>query len=361
MTTIGATVGRLLGCGVNEAFIQCRGGGELEYLPYTSLSYSRRVDDMSGASLTLGQKSLTSLSPAVQAQCCGLIADIEPWEHELVIFRDGELAWCGPIIVVEWGFDSVQIEAHDLFQWFERRILDRDRSFVGVDLADIFTTLASDALHHDPTPNILYSATPTGILGDREVLADAYRRGADELRELLRSGLDMTAIGRTLVLGGTEIPTADLGILVTEDFDKPKLRRDGGECETESFVIGARPDRVSSPVVGQSGGVDPDRGLVQGLITENGVADATSATAAADSRQALLNLSPEYLTGRLVASAGVQFADLIPGARADLRVQLMCRTVMGVQRLKDVDVRASDGKEEVNVSFSTLGTIEEII
>ena len=355
-----------LGCGTWHAFIACRGGGEVFPLPFTSLSMSRRVDDMSDASLTLTQTTLNSFDPSEQERCCGLLSVIESWEHELILFRDGNPAsddptWVGPITKMTWGVDSINITARDLFQWFERRLLERDRTFTATDLADVFHQYAVDALHRDPTPNIdLTNISATGILGDREVQVTAGRRAADELRELARSGLDFTMLGRVMLAGGTEIPTADLGVLITEHFDGHQLDIDGLQTETESVVIGSPADNVGGPIRVSTGGVDADRGLVQGLANESTIKDTSSAQALANTRHSLLRVSPRFFRAQLLPIAPMGFEDLIPGAVAQLRVQLMCRTLEGNHRLMDVDVSVgNNGTESVEVQFSSLGTSAE--
>lgn len=357
-----------LGCGSWQAFLQCRGGGELYPLPFSTMANGRRLDDMSDASLTLNQTTLRSWSPAVQAKCCGILAELEPWEHELALWRDGDPAndeptWVGPIVKAVWGIDSLTLSARDLFQWFERRLLERDRTFTATDLATIFHQYAVDGLHRDPSPNIdVTSISATGILGDREVQVEAGRRAADELRELARSGLDFTMLGRVMLAGGTEVPTADLGVLFTDHFDAHELTLDGLQAETESVVIGSPAGNVGGPIRASAGGVDVDRGLVQGLANESTVKDLTSAQALADTRHDLLSESPTFFAARLLPIAPVGYEDLIPGAVADLRVQLMCRTVEGDHRLMDVRVGvAENGTESVGVEFSSLGTAEELV
>lgn len=357
-----------LGCGTWSAYLACRGGGEILPLPYSSLGSGRRLDDMSDARLTLQQTTMNSFEPEEQARCCGLLATIEPWEHELVLFRDGDPAnsdptWAGPITKLTWGIDSITINARDLFQWFERRLLERDRTFTATDLADIFEQYAVDALTRDPSPNVdLTTISATGILGDREVEVAAGRRAADEMRELARSGLDFTMIGRAMLAGGTEVPAADLGVLFTDHFDAHQLDVDGLQTETESVVIGSPANNVGGPIRATSGGIDADRGLVQGVVNESTVKDSTSAQALAATRHELLGQSPTFFSAQLLPTAPVAYADLIPGAVADLRVQLMCRSIEGDHRLMDVSTSVGgDGVEEVVVSFSSLGTSGEVL
>lgn len=333
----------------------------------------RRIDDMSSASLSIGhfvgprQRDFVPPPPLTE-DCIGVLENLDPWVHELAFWRDDDLAWVGPVIKSTWHANDIQIDARDLFQWFERRLLERDREYFGVDLADQFLGIASDAMHRDPSPHVHMSPLATGIIGDRTILADAKLRAADQMRELLRAGLDMTMVGRTMVIGGTEIPTADLGILTTDHFDNVELVGDGLNTETESHVVGSSTDSILGPVSAVSGApiidgvrtVDPDRGLVQNVVTESGIEDEAQAQAAADSRRDLLSETPRSFSARLLPSAPISFSDLIPGAAADLRVELLAKQVIGEYRLQTVPVRVDqNGNETVGVVFTNLGTTQE--
>lgn len=365
--------GKRLGCAESwHAQLCCRGGAPIIDLPFTQLTMSRRVDDMSDASVSIGHYTEEHdyiAPPRLRDDCAGVLATLEPWEHEIVLWRDDELVWAGPVIKPVWTRDTLTITCRDLFQWFERRLLPRDRDFFGTDLAVIFRILCEDALHRDPSPNITRSPSLTGIVGDRTIFYDAYLRAADVLRELARSGLDFTMIGRDMLVGGTEVPTADLGTLITQHFDGPELTADGLQTETESTVVGASTDSILGPVSATAGApffhgvrtVQPRRGLVQNVVTESGIEDETSALAAAQSRLALLGETPRTLTGRLLPDAPVAFSDLIPGARAELRVKLLAKTVEGPHRLQSVGVQVGEGMtEQVGVVFTNLGTITEV-
>lgn len=319
---------------------------------------------MSSASISLTQARLNDMSSAQRMTCCGLLNELEPWQHEAVIYRDNELAWTGPIIQDATGLppEPYTIEARDLFQWFERRILDRHRTFDD-DLAVIFRQYVSDGLHHDPSPSIDFtSISPTGIIGEREMKVESYTRAADALREIARVGLDFTMIGRAMVAGGGEVPTGHLGTLVAEDFVKLKANRDGLQAETESALVGARPENIGAPLTATAGGFDPVRGLLQSRTDESSINDQDSLQAAADTRHALLNTSPWFITGTLAPAVAVNFSQLIPGATTDLRLGLTCKEIIGTYRLMQVDVTVQeDGAESVDVTFSSLGSVSETV
>lgn len=351
----------MLGCGEWRAVLQCRGGGVLTELPVESLGMGRRLDDMSEASVIVSGASFDGWTAADRERCCGHIASINPWEHELALWRGDHEAWVGPVVQPAWGVSSVRIGARDLFQWFERRLLETDRDFAGADLGAIAYRLMLDALRRDPTAAIEFTEAVAGITGDRTVVAAARRRAADELRELFRSGLDFTAYGRRLLMGA-EVPTPAIGPLLVEHFAEPGPvdTLDGLDAATESTMIGAR-GPSGEPLIAVAGGIDEEFGLLQDVATESGIEDETSLQAAAQTRHDMLGTAPDYVAGNLIAEAPVDFADLVPGARADLRLALFCREVVGDYRLQEVRVTVSASgdvvDETVGVQFVTLGTV----
>ncbi|HZQ86300.1 MAG TPA: hypothetical protein VFA83_15740 [Acidimicrobiales bacterium] len=350
-----------LGCGAWRGFLQCRGGGVLTELPIVGGSMSRRLDDMSDARVTITGASVMGLDAGRRAACLRDLRLLNPWEHELSLWRDGEEVWVGPIVQPKWGVDSIDVVARDLFQWFEKRRLWRNRTFVATDLATIFETYAVDALHHDPTPAIDLAPTPTGITGDRTILAGAYRRAADELRELARSGLDFTFVARQMIVGGLELDVPAIPTLVTEHFTAPgpTCDLDGLSAVTQTAVVGTNRTNQGDPIVGIAGGIDPELGLLQEVFNESSVGDHNSALAAADSRLDLLRHVPEVITGALASTAPVIFDQLVPGARCPLKLALLARDVDATYRLHDLAVSFSDQGETVTPTFVTIGTVDD--
>lgn len=350
-------VGGRLGCGTYRAFLQARGGGSLVgELQWQQLRFGRRLDEVSGALVSVGVAGLAD------QECCWALSQAQAWKHELAIYRDSELAWVGVIGRPRFGTDYVSLPARDLFQWFERRLLEHDRSFTNADLAAVARQYIEDALERDTSPNITAVVTPCGVRGNRLVLASARRRAADELRELFRSGLDFTMVGRTMVVGGSEVPTAPLPPLTNDGLDEPYLEPDGMQTGTEVHVVGGRRADSDEPYAGVAGGVSTELGLVQVVFSEPSIEDNASCQAAAQSRYDMVGTTPEYLGGNLTPTAPVTFPDLVPGARWPARVQLACRTAIGDWRLLGVDVSAAlQGdtlSEQVAVTLVPLGTTE---
>jgi hypothetical protein len=320
---------------------------------HSGLHYSRRLDEMTQADV--------SVAAGQDAACLPVLGSLRPFHHEVSIWRDHDNVWVGPFIDPSYSYEGMSLMARDLFQWFERRILPFDRTFIATDLADIATTYINDALSPDPSPNISFLAAPTGVLGSRSVAAATFRRAADELRELARTGLDWSMVGRTFRLGGEEIPTSNLVTLTEDIFEIDEARMDGLSFANEVFVLGASGSGVSTPVRGSASDGTPSP-LVQQTFAEASILDFSSANHAAQTRLDLLRTDPWFVTGTLLPSAPLSFSDLVPGARVRLLQQVGFRRLDVDLRLLavTVDVSVSDtgDEESIRLELQPLGTVE---
>lgn len=347
-----------LGCGSWRAFITARGGGDLIVeLPWSNLEMQRRGDDISDGSVGFATSNADDA-------CCAAIATLEAWRHELALYRNGHLAWCGPVVDLFFSTDQVEIRARDLFQWFERRVFPKQIDIRERDLVDIFRAFVEAGLERDTSPNIQLSVlSDSGVLASRLVQVAERKRVADELRELARTGVDFTCVGRILYVSGNDIPFTPIGPLMTEDFPNPSLQIHGLQAATEVTVIGTTRGTSDRSYQGTVGGVSDDLGLVQVSVSEPKIRDIESALAAARSRLLLINPPPPYLSGALDPNAGVEFEDLIPGVHIDIRAQVGCREVITTMRLNTVDVSADvdddSVSETVSLNLIPVGRLEE--
>src|SRR5688572_8003033 len=139
----------LLGCGTTTCYITERGGGtRLLDIPYATVSYGRRLDEVSDCSIEV------PVAEAIRTDCCLTLTDLSPWQHEISVYRDDTLVWVGPVVDVTYTRDTVTIAAKDLFQWFERRKIEGDFFPYEMDLSRIFRLYVIDALKRDTSPNI---------------------------------------------------------------------------------------------------------------------------------------------------------------------------------------------------------------
>lgn len=340
-----------LGTGDYQVQIRRRGGGGPSVpVAWGNLGFTRRLDEMSDATVTV----------PVTPRNAGDLSDITSWRDELAIYRNDELAWAGAIHRdPRFSVDEVTVMARDLWVWFERRWLPFDRRFVRSDLAVIFEQLALDALSQDTSPNIAVLATLTGVLDGRTVLAAVHRRAADELRELAAIGVDWTFVGREMRVGGEEIPTEASFTLVDEHVEEPVL--DPAEVATMVAALGTNSGAAGVPEFGEAGGVDATRGLVQVVVNSEGSNDPIALRHQAEGTLSLLDEATSFVSCRLTRKAPVDLDQLVPGARVRLAISQLARTIVGDFRLIDVGVSAGvddDGvKDVVSVSLGPLGRV----
>lgn len=341
----------MLGCGSYKLFLRDAGGGnELAQLDFSGLSYSRLLDEMSDA-------RVLNATPHDE-RCIPYLNDIRPFYHELSIWRETSEVWVGPITEVAYTYSGLTIAARDLFQWFERRLLPFDRAFVQTDLSTIAAQYVQDALSTDPSPNISTDVGPCGVMGDRVVFTLNFRRAADEIRELSRTGLDFTVIGRQIRFGGAEVPALSLPVLTSDIFETTEARLAGLQMANRVVVIGRSEGGVATPTVGIAGG--EKRPLVEQTYSEATILDVTSATAAALSRIQLLSDPPVSITGKMLEVAPIDFSRLIPGAQSVFKQQVGYRFFDIPIRLHsvnvDVGIAESGHTEDIVCKLQPVGT-----
>lgn len=339
-----------------KLYLAARGGEVITALPWKSISWARQLDEVSSASAEVPISRPDH--PLAWAA-----ANVEAWAHELVVERGGKDIWAGPLLQPKWTSTGVSLSARDLFQWFERRLLPWVRNMTD-DLGVIFAQFASDALAQDPSPNITLAPSPTGVRGTRTVDPRKQTRAADALRELATTGLDFTAIGRSILTGGEEVPALQLPPITNDTLRNPELTGSGDATASRVVVLGGRTDQAGDPtVVGVAGGVGAEIGLVERAFNESSIGDTASANSAAQTRLDDLAQMPLYLSGQLSPVHAPDIDQLIPGAIAPVEVRVGCRWVIGDMRLISVQgtVNVSDQggvAEQVQVNFAPVGTRE---
>jgi hypothetical protein len=346
----------ILGCGVWRVFIASRGGGQLlAELDYETLTLGRKLSDVSTCSVTV--------LAAKNQDCLPVLADLEPFEHEIVAFRNylpGDAPmWAGPVTLPSWDPLDLVIQGRDLFTWLERRTLPFDRSFTSTDLASIFGAYLVDGISQDASPNIsLLFRGEIGSPGVRSVTAASATLVGDALRELSRSGVDFTLVGRQMRFGGlpASTPTTilyDPAVYQDPSGSTPKLTKQGLNMATRVVIKGGQ-DAAGNQVVSTVGFPDGPHGLISQVVSEPLILDTHSATKAAADRLAFLNPSPNYLTCQLTPQAPIRFDELVPGIRIDAAFSVGLATATGPYRLQAVDVTNSQAGEAVSLTLVPL-------
>jgi len=344
-----------IGCTDYRVIVMTRGGGTaVMEVPWTQISWSRLLDETSSARVIAGGSG---------RDCCEECEDllnVRPWRNELAIFRGGQAVWIGPIVSLAVEDSDISIEARDLSAWLGKRLIHQDHFLFGVDLVTIFTTFVADALAPDPSPNINVISTPSGILGDREVLATSFRICEDEIGELARTGVDWTCVLRDLTVAGQEIQTPPIGLLVDEHFvEVPQIEIDGSVQTNSVTVTGSGGGAYGENVFATQNSppaVINDFGLLERVDSEAEIIDFGSVAQAAQTRLDRDAVPIAFIrSGRVVPDAPLDIDDLIPGARVIVQLSSPCIPVAGTFRLSGVDVEVSN-EESITLTFQPIGT-----
>src|SRR5699024_28347 len=117
-----------IGCQEHTAYIYDRGGATrmFKLSPISRVHWERLRDDISAARVTL-------LDP--DRACQKRMRAVAPHRHELVIFRGSKRVWEGPITLLGWEVDRIEIQAKDVMYYAYRTAMRSgyDNSYPDVD------------------------------------------------------------------------------------------------------------------------------------------------------------------------------------------------------------------------------------
>lgn len=338
------------GCGTNSARIVDRTGGTIaEATVLTEVEWTRKLDDTSTAKVVI--------SP--EGDCCERLGDVRSWRHSLVIWRDGQLVWAGPIIQIEWRLGEVEISASDISAWLALRVPHSDMTFTDVDLMTVAETLIEDGFAPDDPGHLVQVLGPAKVKGSRSYSEDVGQT-FDHLLDLAATGIDFTVIGKTIVLL-PEDHSSSIGRLDDNDFPEGLIVAEDGTSLGTRWIISGDDDGT---VLGSAGGTDDYYGLLERYVEETSVPDAASAAAAAAARLRASVPVPVFIDSQQVTlspQAAVDVAQLVPGWCIDVTSAQTCRKIS--QRLKIVGVTVTEnggdgdnpGSESVQVQVAVTG------
>ena len=333
----------MLGCGNYRAavFDRCESAKVADLDDITYLMWQRVLDGHSEAVVEVGRN----------AACCRALENVRAGRHELVIWRDNEQVWSGPLMLPDYDADVSVLRARDRWVQLDGHAIRDDMELSG-DYTDIAVTLLRHALAHpdggaDETcilPNL--DARPTGVLTDVEYKAYQRSMGA-ELRNLVRGPLNATFLGRRLVLFGPQ-GLGRTAMLQDKDFlDQITVVEDGYALATRVIVVG-------DGVVGVCGGTDPYYGLWERIIQDNTITSQRGAEALACAE---LQSHPPLVVSvpngaQLSQKAPVSIQELVPGVVVPVWSQQTCREVNQNLVLTRLQVEYGQGVEKVMVTLS---------
>lgn len=347
------------------------------------LYWERTIDDYSEARVRFrpikGDDCCTKLAPKWDER--GRLVDpgIWPWSHELVLYRDGEPVWTGPVFSYDETArsdetsDFIQINARDHLAWLDRRVIHNDMPFGGnsdiYDLTQIAEWIVKDALAPDNVgiTDSMIHVTPSGRRG-RRVTRHWEARSGDELREVARGGIDYTCIGRQIFIKGVRRdPSVFAPELRNRDFQSGmEIRIVGAEAGGVGYAVGKPPDetkpedppvKVRALAPGMpANGIHPYFGLIEALTNASTSSSIDFLTWMAHELVDENMPPPRTLSipaGSLLSpEANVSIHDLIPSRHFKINIKGTCLSLSQYMRLSHMECSWEPGiPERVGVTF----------
>lgn len=346
--------------------LTCRLGGT------KALTYNRTLNDFSEATVQV----------AVNSQCASCVASLNPWQHELMVFRAKSLVWCGPIISMTYktSESAIQIYARDLLAWTEKRLVEpigEDYDVEEVDIAQVFGWVLNHGYSKDPW-GMTWSISPTGVPiskfypgvtpGDR--WGGSYPVVGAELRQLSQAGIDYTMVNRQMYAGDLVVSPPNPTVLKIADQNwsrSPDIQVNGAQMSTRTGVAGGNGGYFGwyDDQIWFEESTEP-WGLLETFLPRPEVDEADTTvlpnaiTQEAAARHELLKKPIAFISGgQLSGNAPFDFASLIPGLPIEVGFDAPMRNLETDYRMYSVTVDVSDKAEQINMSVSSPG-LEEI-
>lgn len=366
-----------LSCGSYDVYIAERGGTRLvcRLQGTVAIRYQRVLNEFSEATITT----------ALNADCRNCLSSVNPWQHEVLIFRSSELVWVGPIQTIDYDPSESRIEiyARDLSSWAEKRHIElfgEDYDVEDVDVRDVFNWVLSHGYDKDPW-GMSWSLADTGvpisryypaaITGDR--WGGSYKNVATELRALSQVGVDFTVVNRHMYGGDLTVtpPTTRVLKIADKNWAKlPKISVVGTTMSNRTGVAGGSggyfgwaDDQIW---IEESPADIAQYGLLESFTERTDLDDSDTTalpnaiTQEAYARHQLLKHPVATISGgQLANDAPFSFDDLIPGGRISVGFMNSLRDVTPDYRLYGVDVSVSEENETIDLRLSALG-VEEL-
>lgn len=317
-------------------------GQEVVELDFSQLDWDRRLNDVSEATV--------QMPPG----CCGKIAMLRPWRHELSISRDAVEQWCGPLVVQPNCVSGVTIKAQDMLGWASVRAIHNDHDW---SMSDIGAVQAAVALIEDgyapDDPNVLQYLTSfgTGVLGGRSYVANS-KYVLDALKDLAQGTLDFTTIGRRIIVMEKGWSLGRTPLLTCDHFQGDLCTTADGQAFVSRGIVNG------TGVTGTAGGLDPYYGLVERIVDNSAIGRQTTADQTASGLlsggDVPLLVQPPQGSG-MSPDTPVCLENLVPGVTVPVSIDCTCRSATQDMRLTQLKVSVSAGGETIAPLLSPIG------
>lgn len=365
-----------LGCGSYRVYLYAQGGRRMigEITPIATGQFRRVRDDISNCLIT---------TAGWDDDCGTLLSQARCWTHELVVFRDEERVWEGPITRITHNVGTVEFEAQDAMVYVYRRIMKQgfndayrleQGEQVGLPtVVDRATQIVMNALApHDP--NVLDWLTVFRFDDDAHesrVVPDYSMTAWEQIDDMAaNAGLDYTTVGRRIILWDTHRPIGRLSEMRDGDFSNPPVVTEYGMLLCNYYAV-----TNNSGVWGAARPPDEDEdgefyGPIELLSSAYGESSGSNRVLTPNARdkleETLRDQAKRNITGRwptplvvrvpdnsnLSPDANVGFSQLVPGVWIPVRATGTLRPIAQWQKLDSVTVNFSPGVEAISVVMS---------
>lgn len=367
-----------LGCGTHSAWVvdKCSGPRVCSLTDADLITYDRRLDDISEAEVQI------PIGGSLDTPCCRCLGDLEPWCHELVIARDGEVVWQGPIIEVVYTLNRVTVRARDKLAWLTVRINEGDLAYLNnttVSLTDIAQDIVETAMADDgDSPCVLDciinlgDGLPAGT--DRSRCFPAYRgpTAFDDFQRIAETGVDYTVVRNCLILGSEDLQVNPIATLMDHHIlgEGLEIRKDGNLYGNRFFT---RFDGDETGPASCDGSLSPQPAFAENTDTQcyglierftedlSGIPSFDAAQTVAQSYADASSVAPrtiEFPAGaQLAPETPWEINEMIPGQRVNVAMSLYCLPVFQSFRLLGMRVEDNPAGEVITVQLGTLNSI----
>lgn len=344
-----------LGCGENRAFIYDQGGERMigELTTVVQIQHGRVLSDVSEATIVVG-------GPRDEA-CCELLGKIEPWRHELVIFRDGKRVWEGPVRNVHSKTGQVVIDARDVLAWADRSIHEGIDDNLAQPPTFIWASdLASAFLHFDP--NVLaFRRFPFGLAGDVPIHHPVKQYSGyygDDMRALGKLGVNYTTNGRSIIAWPERIP---LGRTLPLETGKDYLGEVEFVVSGDDYVSEALSQDINGVATSSTATTRAYYGRVQKIVDPQGALGVSELSYLTKlevdrngARMPVVLVPPS--DAPLSPKAPVTYEDLVCGMSVPLSVtDPLCRKFDAEMILNEVTCNQGASGETVSIGLTMVG------
>lgn len=354
---MGSPGGYGLGCASSyDAFLATRGASDLLMpLPFAKIDWNRTVDGTSTASVDVG-----GVQGDAWVDCCAALAEYDPWEVELAIFRDRRRVWAGPVTSMPWSDDGemVTVNASDLSAWLQRRKFHRDHHDTDLDVCQVAWHYINDALSVDDSMGLVTRVLNEGEAITRSVIHDEEKIVGGELDELAKGMIDWCVIDREMLIADGAIPTGRKVTLTDSHFTEVNTDVDGDNLVTRQTITGQGTGSDGPAVKAEVTASRAERryGVHEHVESSDIVTTESQATRAARSRLDLYGAPVvSFAGGDIDPEFPLTVDELVPGITFDVAIVDPCRPILGVYRLKSVTAQVDPDTEGFSIEIEPVG------